>query len=130
MFVDGFLIVSALVALINIHNTISAGVSSRMGQYGVMRAVGMSGRQLKKMVTAEAAAYSITGSIAGSVIGLLLHRLCFGLLVTARWGVAWQPPLAVLAVTVAAALVTPAIAVHSPTRKIRNMNIVDVVNAG
>jgi len=38
----GFLIVIALIALINILNTVSASVSSRMNNYGVMRAVGMS----------------------------------------------------------------------------------------
>lgn len=80
VFVYGFLMVIALVALINIMNTVNASVSSRMSNYGVMRAVGMSGNQLKRMVTAEAAAYAITGSIAGGVLGLLLHRFFFGLL--------------------------------------------------
>lgn len=129
VFVYGFLMVIALVALINIVNTVNASVSSRIGNYGVMRAVGMSGRQLKKVIRAEAAAYAITGSIAGAILGLLLHRFFFGMLITSNWGQLWQPPIAVLAVTITAAILTTFIAVISPARKIEDMSIVGVVNA-
>ena len=130
VFVYGFLLVIALVALINIINTVNASVSSRIGNYGVMRAVGMSGKQLKKMVTAEAATYAISGSLTGGILGLILHRFFFGMLITANWGELWQPPLVVLIVTILAAILTTFIAVISPTRKIEKMSIVHVVNAG
>lgn len=130
VFVYGFLMIIAFVALINIINTVNASVSSRMNSYGVMRAVGMSGKQLKKIITAEAAAYAITGSIAGSVLGLLLHRFFFNLLVTSNWGENWQPPLVVLAITVFAAILTTFVAVISPTKKINETSIMNVVNAG
>ncbi len=130
VFVYGFLMVIALVALINIVNTVNASVSSRMRSYGVMRAVGMSGKQLKKVVQAEAAAYAITGSMAGGVLGLLLHRFFFEMLITSNWGQNWQPPLAVLIVTIAVAILTTLIAVISPAKKIERMSIVNVVNAG
>jgi putative ABC transport system permease protein len=129
VFVYGFLIVIALVALINIINTVNASVSSRMNNYGVMRAVGMSGRQLKRMVTAEAASYAITGSIVGCFLGLLLHRLLFRLIIESISGEAWQPPFAVLAITVIIAILTTFIAVISPTKKLQKMSIVNVVNA-
>lgn len=129
VFIYGFLMVIALVALINIVNTINASVFSRMSNYGVMRAVGMSGKQLKKVVRAEAIAYAITGSITGSVLGLLLHRFFFGMLIASNWGEIWQPPLVVLIVTILAAILTTFIAVISPTRKIEKMSIVNVVNA-
>ncbi len=130
VFVYGFLMVIALVALINILNTVNASVSSRMGNYGVMRAVGMSGNQLKRMVAAEAAAYAITGSIAGGVLGLLLHYLFFGLLITSNWGQLWQPPFTLLIIIISAAILTTFIAVISPAKKIERMSIVNVVNAG
>lgn len=130
VFVYGFLIVIAFVALINIINTVNASVSSRINHYGVMRAVGMSGKQLKKVVRAEAAAYAITGSIAGGVLGLLLHRFFFGMLITANWGQLWEPPILVLVVVISAAILTTLLAVIAPTRKIENTSIVNVVNAG
>jgi putative ABC transport system permease protein len=130
VFVFGFLIVIAFVALINIVNTVGASVRGRMNNYGVMRAVGMSGKQLKKIITAEAAAYAVTGCIAGSVLGLLLHNLFFGLLITSNWGAIWQPPIAVLTVIILSALLTTFISVLFPAKKIEEMSIVNVVNAG
>lgn len=130
VFVYGFLIIIAFVALINIINTVNASVSSRMNNYGVMRAVGMSGKQLRKIITAEAAAYAVTGCVVGSVLGILLHRFFFNMLVTSNWGVIWQPPLVVLAVVILAALLTTFVAVITPARKIEKMSIVNVVNAG
>ncbi len=129
VFVYGFLVVIALVALINIINTVNASVSSRMCNYGMMRAVGLSGKQLKKMVTAEAAAYAIPGSVAGGALGLLLHRFFFGMLITSNWGELWQPPLVILAVISSVAILATFIAVISPTRKIEKMSIVNAVNA-
>ncbi len=67
VFVYGFLIVIALVALINIINTVDASVSGRINYYGVIRAVGMPGKQIQKVIRAEAAAYAVTGSIAGAI---------------------------------------------------------------
>lgn len=130
VFVYGFLIVIALVALINIINTVNASVSSRINHYGVMRAVGMSGKQLQKVILAEAAAYAITGSIAGSISGLFLHRFFFEMLITSNWGQKWEPPIVVLVVIATAAILTAFLAVISPSRKIKKTSIINVVNAG
>lgn len=129
VFVYGFLAVIALVALINIVNTVNASVSSRMNNYGVMRAVGMSGKQLRKVVRAEAGSYALTGCIVGGVLGILLHRVLFEMLVTSMWGEPWEPPIVFLAVTVGAAIITTMIAVISPAKKIEKTDIVNVVNA-
>lgn len=130
VFVYGFLILIALVALINIVNTVNASVSSRINHYGVMRAVGMSGKQLKKVVRAEAAAYALTGSLTGGILGLILHHFLFTMLITSNWGQAWKPPILVLGIIVSMAIMTTFIAVISPTRKIEKTSIVNVVNAG
>lgn len=129
VFVYGFLFVIALVALINIVNTINSSVSSRISHYGVMRAVGMSGRQLQKMICAEAVSYAAAGSISGSILGLILHHLFFRLLITANWGGRWQPPMTLLMISVSASVLTTLAAVIAPARRIKAMSIVNVVNA-
>lgn len=130
IFVYGFVFVIVLVAFINILNTVNASVSNRIGNYGVMRAIGMSSKQLKRMVTAEAAVYAISGSMTGGILGLILNRFFFGMLITSNWGETWQPPLLVLIVAISASILMTFIAVISPTRKIKKMSIVNAVNAG
>lgn len=130
VFAYGFLVIIALVALINIINTVGASVSIRMNHYGVMRAVGMSGRQLKKIISVETAAYAVSGCFAGSMSGLLLHRFFYGLLITSNWGAPWRPPATILIVTLFAVLLTSFFSVRYIARKIEKMTIINVVNAG
>ena len=80
-FVYGFLAIIALVALLNIINSISMSVSARIKQYGAMRAVGMSVKQVTKMITAEALTYAISGCIWGCAIGLIINRVMYRLLI-------------------------------------------------
>lgn len=54
-----------LVTVLNIVNSISMSVSARIKQYGSMRAVGMDGHQLSKMILAEAFTYAFWGCIIG-----------------------------------------------------------------
>lgn len=129
VFIYGFLIVIALVALINIINTINASVASRMKNYGMMRAIGMSGNQLKKIVYAETITYALTGSMAGCVIGLLLHRFFFSILITSNWGQPWQPPVLALSITILTTIFTSFVAILTPIKKINNMSIIAIVNA-
>ena len=48
-----FLAIISLITILNIMNSVSMGVSARIKQYGVMRAVGMGSRQVTKMIAAE-----------------------------------------------------------------------------
>lgn len=68
----GFLAIIRIISLFNIVNSISMSVSAQIKQYGAMRAVGMDNRQLKRMITAEAYTYAISGLIVGVVLDFLL----------------------------------------------------------
>ena len=84
LFIYGFLAVIALITVFNIINSIAMSVSARTRQYGALRAIGMSSRQLVLMVTAEAASYAVCGSITGCAVGLPLHKYLYETMVTAQ----------------------------------------------
>ncbi len=129
LFIYGFLAVIALITVFNVINSIRMSVSARMKQYGAMRAIGMSTRQLVKMVTAEAATYSLAGSLVGCLIGLPVHKYLFEHMVTSRWGDPWNVPISVLAVIVSLVIITAVASVREPSRRIHNMSIVDTISA-
>ena len=52
--VYGFLSIIVAITIFHIMNTINLGVAAKMKEYGSMRAIGMSNRQLIKMIIAEA----------------------------------------------------------------------------
>lgn len=128
--VYGFLVIIALISMFNIINSISMSVSARTRQYGAMRAIGMEGRQLSKMVSAEAYVYAFFGCIFGCGIGLPVSKVIYSKLVTAHFGdlFCWTVPVQQLVVIIIFMFVSVAIAVYSPSKRIRNMAVTDAIN--
>ena len=128
-FVYGFLGIIALVTMLNIINSISMSVSARIRLYGAMRAVGMDGRQLTRMIAAEAFTYAFLGCIAGCALGLPLSRMLYDFLIASHFAYAvWTPPAGALIIIVLFVLLSAAAAVHAPARRIRSMSVTETVN--
>ncbi len=119
VFLYGFLIIIALLAFFNIINCIAMSVSARMREYGLMRAVGMSSRQLLRMIVGETLSYMVSSLVVGCLIGLPLNRMLFQSLVTSRWGEAWEVPVWELIMIVAVMAVAVCMAVMGPAKRIR-----------
>lgn len=86
LFLYGFLVLILLIAIVHTVNSIALSAAARTSQYGVLRAIGLSGRQLRNMLIAEAAAYVAAGGLIGTLLGLFFHRLLFSLLIYSHWG--------------------------------------------
>lgn len=129
IFIYGFLLLIASITVFNIINSINMSVTGRMNQYGVMRAVGMSGKQLQRLILAESGTYVICGCLLGCVLGLPLHRLIFNSMITSRWGLEWQFPFTALAVIIVLSVGATFLSVIGPVKKINKMDVVNVINA-
>ena len=114
----GFLAIIGGISLLNIVNSISMSVSARMKQYGILRAIGMDDAQLKRMISAEAGTYAVSGLVVGIALGLVLNRKLYILLITHYFGATWQMPWGCLAVIVVVVLAAVVLAVYNPVRRI------------
>lgn len=114
----GFLAIIGGISQLNIINSISMSVSARMKQYGILRAIGMDDAQLKRMISAEAGTYAVSGLVVGIALGLVLNRKLYILLITHYFGAAWQMPWGCLAVIVVVVLAAVVLAVYNPVRRI------------
>ncbi|MBP3477098.1 MAG: FtsX-like permease family protein [Lachnospiraceae bacterium] len=124
----GFLGTIGMITVFYIINSISISVSAKSNQYGAMRAVGMDGHQLTKMIAAEAFSYVVLGFIVGCAIGLPLSRYIYTLMITSHFGVTWTIPFSQLAIIFLFVFASSAIAVYAPSKRIRNMAITDTIN--
>ena len=68
--VYGLLALAILIALIGITNTLSLSILERTRELGLLRAVGMSRKQLKRTVRYEAAIIAVFGALMGLVLGV------------------------------------------------------------
>lgn len=126
--VYGFLAIIGMVTMFYIINSISISVASRTKQYGAMRAVGMDGEQLTRMIIAEAFTYAVSGLVVGCGIGLPLSYFLYTLLITRYFGTLWHPPVALLCIIIVFVAACVVIAIYAPAKRIRNMVITDTIN--
>ncbi len=127
--VYGFLSIIVAITVFHIMNTINMGVAAKMKEYGGMRAIGMSDRQLVKMIIAEAGTYAVNGAIWGCIIGLPMHWVIFVSLITNIWGTAWSVPFIPLILIIAIVLFTSLLAVREPAKRLQRMSIVENISA-
>ena len=118
-----------MVTLLNIANSISMSVAAKTKQYGAMRAVGMDGHQITKMIFAEALTYAFWGGGIGCAIGLPLSRMLYGFLISAHFPYAvWSLPWQSLAVILLFVVFAASAAVYAPAKRIRDMTVTETIN--
>ncbi len=127
--VYGFLAIIAMVTALNIMNSISMSVSARSRQYGAMRAVGMDGRQVTRMIAAEAVTYALAGCVIGCVVGLAIGKALFNILIRGHFAYAvWTLPVSRLLIVLLFVVAATSAAVHAPSRRMRNMAVTETIN--
>ena len=127
--VYGFLAIIAMVTLLNIMNSISMSVSAKSKQYGAMRAVGMDESQVTRMIAAEAVTYALSGGVIGCIVGLVVGRMLYNLLIDGRFPYAvWTLPVSRLLIVLAFVAVATLAAIYAPAKRIRNMAITATIN--
>lgn len=121
--VYAFFVIIVLIAFLNILNSTSMSVSAKIKQYGVMRAIGMDGCQLTRMIAMEVFTYASIGCGIGCVLGLQLNKLMFEKIITEYFGETWHIPFEMIGIIIFIVMVSVVVAVYVPTKRIRNMDI-------
>lgn len=121
----GLLAMSVLVALIGIVNTMALSIHERTRELGLLRAVGMTNRQLRRTVRAESIIVAFMGTTIGVVLGLF-----FGWLV-GQLGKDEFPDFAIpwgtVAIFAVAGVVAGVLAGIMPARRATRVDILDAV---
>lgn len=81
-----------------------------------------------KMITAEAVTYAVYGTIAGTALGLILHYLIYVKIVISHFGGFWNIPFTTIGIVLLLVVFSCIIAVHGPTKRMRDMAITDTIN--
>ena len=127
--VYGFLAIIAMVTLLNIMNSISMSVTAKSKQYGAMRAVGMEGSQVTRMIAAETITYALSGCVIGCVLGLVFGKILYNLLIDGRFPYAvWAIPVSRLLIVMVFVAAATLAAIHAPAKRIREMAVTETIN--
>ena len=69
--ISGLLTLAIIIALLGIANTVALSIIERTREIGLLRAVGMSRRQLRSAIRLESVIISVFGTLVGLAIGLV-----------------------------------------------------------
>jgi putative ABC transport system permease protein len=124
--VTALLLLAVFIALMGIVNTLALSVLERTRELGLLRAVGMTRRQVRAMVRWESVLIAGIGAVTGTVVGL-----AFGVALVTALEDEGVPELAVpgprLAVYVAAAAVAGVLAALAPARRASRVDVLRAV---
>ncbi|HEU5023772.1 MAG TPA: ABC transporter permease [Spirillospora sp.] len=127
----GLLVLSVLVAALGIVNTLALAVTERTREIGLLRAVGMQRRQVRRMVRCEAVVVSLFGAVLGVATGVLLGVVLQRALAAGDGGMeVLAVPYARLAACVAAAVPIGVTASVWPARRASRMDVLRAAAAG
>jgi putative ABC transport system permease protein len=112
------LALSVLVSLFGIINTLVLSVFERTREIGMLRAVGMTRRQVRRMIRWE----SVITALLGGVIGILLGIVLGGLLVARVDFITFSLPLVSLLVFGLATVLVGIVAALFPARRAARLN--------
>ncbi|MBZ5740460.1 ABC transporter permease [Nocardioides mangrovi] len=70
--VTGLLLMSVVIALIGIINTMSLSILERRRELGLLRIIGMTDNRVRRMVTLESALIAFLGTLSGLISGLVV----------------------------------------------------------
>jgi putative ABC transport system permease protein len=72
---DALALIAVVVAGLGMVNTLSMSVLERVREIGVLRATGMSSRQVRGMVVVEAGMLGVVGALLGALVGIVVGGL-------------------------------------------------------
>jgi putative ABC transport system permease protein len=126
--VSAMLLLSIIIALLGIANTLALSVFERTREIGLLRAVGTSRRQTRRMIRYESIIISVLGAALGIVIGLAFGGAAVGALRDeglTQLAIPFGTMISVLVMSIIAG----AVAAIFPARRAANLNVLDAIAA-
>jgi putative ABC transport system permease protein len=119
------LAMSVTIALFGIVNTLVLSVYERTREIGMLRAIGTTRRQVRRMVRYESVITSVIGGVMGIGVGVL-----FAWVVSTQFdaqGMVFAVPGSQLVVALAAAIVVGVVAAVLPARRAAQVDVLEAV---
>ena len=123
--VYALLSLSVIVALLGIVNTLALSVHERTRELGLLRAVGMSRRQVRRMIRAESVITAAIGALLGIVLGIAFAAIVSRPL--AEDGFVFEIPVGTLIAVVILAALAGVLAAIQPARRASKVDVLRAV---
>ncbi len=128
--VNGLLLMSVVIALIGIINTLSLSILERRRELGLLRVVGMTDRRVQRMIRLESVLIAGLGTVTGLVLGAFVGWALIGAISrNTDAGVSTSLPFLQLGLVLVAGVVLGLLASLIPARRSTRLEVLDSIAA-
>jgi len=116
---------SIIVSLFGVINTLVLSVFERTRELGMLRAIGMTRRQVRRMIRHESVVTALIGATLGIVVGLFLAVVTTT--AVSQYGIVFAVPYGTLLVFVCVAILAGMLAAILPARRASKLNVLEAL---
>ena len=116
---------SVIVSLFGVINTLVLSVFERTRELGMLRAIGMTRRQVRRMIRQESIVTALIGAALGIAVGMFLAVLTTAAL--SQYGIVFAVPYGTLVVFVGVAILAGMLAAILPARRASRLNVLEAL---
>lgn len=128
IFLYGFVAVVTLIGVTNIFNTITTNIALRAKEFAMLRSIGMTDREFKRMVRLESLMYVSKALIIGLPIGLLLSYGIYKSLAEAM-DFGYMFPWTAVIISVVAVGILISIIMRYSVKQVEKQNIIETIRS-
>lgn len=122
----GFIIVITLISAVNIVNTVTTNILLRNKEIAALKAIGMTRKQVRKMITFEGVLFGLYGGIIGSVAGTILAYILYNPMSNIR-DFKFTLPWNSIIISIVAVIIMGYVSALIPLRRLSKQNIIDSI---
>lgn len=125
--INVFLALAIIIALLGIANTMALSVLERTREIGLMRAIGMTRRQTRRLIRLEAGVVSLFGALLGVLVGIAFGWFAV-VAIPGSFINKMVIPYQTLVIYVVIATIAGLLAASLPARRAAKLNILDAIS--
>lgn len=129
IFIYSIIVVLFSISLLNIMNNVSYSLISRTNEFGMIRAIGMTNKEFKKMIRFEGVTYGVIASILSIIFGLvgqiLLYKYLSPQLISPKFIIQWQSYALVVLINIIIGFTST----YLPSKQIKDLSIVESISS-
>ncbi len=126
IFLYGFIIVITLIGVTNIFNTITSNMELRQKEFAMLKSIGMTNREFKRMINLETLFYSVKSLFFGIILGILAGYLIHGSF-TSDIVRPYKLPYTAILISIVFVILIVFMIMHYSMNKINKQNIIETI---
>lgn len=128
IFVYGFIAVISVIGITNVFNTITTNMTLRSREFAILKSVGMTEKEFRKMIRYESLLYGVKalalGLPAGVLLSYLFHYIFEGILI-----VDYKLPWREMGIAVVFVFLIISLTMHYAVKKSQKQNIIETIRS-